>query len=418
MNSSFMATMLWLTTIGLMAGGGYGVFKYFQDFQEVGKSLTDNQSIMAMKPKDIQDKESWLSFKKDSANAGGLGTGNIVRVMPGDPYTLPKPPVETKKDDTKKEEVKAPEYKSYEEVSELVLQEFDLNIAVRSIIPGSFGLAHAHFGYGPKPKSEQNNSLVKLRPGENLRETLMSLDSKVQAAAVAKYDMTLMEIHNTHVIISYAPADVATRLEEIKADERPADGRFTFQIDDENTAAKISDVVDKVKQVEKAEPGPGGKGRLGGTGRASGSTEIDPEIGKVRDGMTKVEVPQPEKRFAPEDMKSRKIDENTYFIGGEDQDEQTYNDAAKYVSEYIDPKTGEKSGLKVSDNMPENSALRRAGAEAGDLLKSINGVPLSSLGQARKYVNEQKKAGVTNFKVVFIRNGLEQTRTFQTAQKK
>ncbi|MBI4567244.1 MAG: hypothetical protein HY719_02485 [Planctomycetes bacterium] len=69
-------------------------------------------------------------------------------------------------------------------------------------------------------------------------------------------------------------------------------------------------------------------------------------------------------------------------------------------------------GLKVM-RIPEGHVARRVGFGEGDVLKSINGRPVSNMKEAQTVAREERNAGRTTFVVVFTRKGVQQTKTFR-----
>ena len=81
-----------------------------------------------------------------------------------------------------------------------------------------------------------------------------------------------------------------------------------------------------------------------------------------------------------------------------------------------DPDTGRPAGLELK-SVPEGSMLRKRGYESGDVLRSVNGVPVTSKAQAMAYLKGEGK-GLTRYVVEFERRGKIMTQTYNVRQER
>ncbi len=118
-------------------------------------------------------------------------------------------------------------------------------------------------------------------------------------------------------------------------------------------------------------------------------------------------------RFSYED--TTEVRKNQFQVG--------YKDAANFnenwsnilsgevrTRPYRDPKTGRYAGIQVSDIAP-GSIVSRHGLEAGDIVKSINGDPVSSTQEAISYVKTNSET-TRHWEVVVERQGRDVTLTY------
>ncbi|MCK6440131.1 MAG: hypothetical protein L6Q71_08020 [Planctomycetes bacterium] len=105
------------------------------------------------------------------------------------------------------------------------------------------------------------------------------------------------------------------------------------------------------------------------------------------------------------------------FKGLEDWRSKPFQDLAGYLSTRID-KDGYPTGLQISDDLPEDHILYRAGFRGGDVVKSINGTPISEIQMAKNYVMKLRDEGVTAFVIGFERNFADRTKFIRVVGEK
>ena len=108
--------------------------------------------------------------------------------------------------------------------------------------------------------------------------------------------------------------------------------------------------------------------------------------------------------------------QNHYVLGTEDTAYLAENYPAVLTNDlryktHVDPNTGRRDGIEIQTVRP-GSIAERHGAQPGDILKSINGHPVSSDQEAMSFVrNNQDK--YTSWEVEILRLGRTVTLTFQ-----
>ena len=112
---------------------------------------------------------------------------------------------------------------------------------------------------------------------------------------------------------------------------------------------------------------------------------------------------------------SRKIDDDTWFIGTKEKDRIT-SDYEKLWSEVTwsvqRHKEDRRQYLMVS-KIPEGSLAKERGLEEGDLLRSINGRPIVNKSSVFQYFEENPSFRI--YRVEIERRGKRMTRVFQVA---
>lgn len=123
----------------------------------------------------------------------------------------------------------------------------------------------------------------------------------------------------------------------------------------------------------------------------------------------------PERRGYVAPTQTELIGKNTYRLGTEDVT-QIGEDYARILSEEVrtrvhrDPNTGRPDGVELTQ-VAESSVASRHGARAGDVIKSINGHPVTSKSEALAFVKNNKDM-YDKWEVVVSNLGQERTVTF------
>jgi PDZ domain len=143
----------------------------------------------------------------------------------------------------------------------------------------------------------------------------------------------------------------------------------------------------------------GGVGLPGADGDAPspGSSEPDPVV--ARDEPKPVEVRPGVWEWSKDDAKWFESDNHVESV----------RQSIK-VQPWKNPESGRYEGVKISKVKP-NSYLARRGAKKGDILVSINGVPVSSREGVINYIRKNGESQ-TQFTVKLIRNGQPKTLTY------
>lgn len=118
----------------------------------------------------------------------------------------------------------------------------------------------------------------------------------------------------------------------------------------------------------------------------------------------------------PDFPDTRQVDDAVWAIGPEEVEhvQQRVDDIIDELRprQYTDPDTGERH-VRLT-NVPSGSYAARRGFQSGDILKSINGVSVSSREEAIDYVRANPNE--PQYRVVILRVGREQTLTYRNPQ--
>lgn len=118
-------------------------------------------------------------------------------------------------------------------------------------------------------------------------------------------------------------------------------------------------------------------------------------------------------------QKSVEIEENTWLIGTEDAQRLGEN-YGKIIAEETDyrkhrnPRTGEYDGIELKEVKP-GGIIASHGAQAGDIIKSINGNSVTSPAEAITYIKNHKDE-CTTWTVVIENKGRERTMVIKSPQ--
>lgn len=110
------------------------------------------------------------------------------------------------------------------------------------------------------------------------------------------------------------------------------------------------------------------------------------------------------------------IRRNTYAVGTEDA-ERIGNDYASIIaqvgqSRHRNPSTGQYDGIEVK-TVPPNSIAAAHGVKSGDVIKSINGQPVTSVQEAIQYAKNNSDK-YTTWEIVISNKGAERTMFYET----
>jgi membrane-associated protease RseP (regulator of RpoE activity) len=93
------------------------------------------------------------------------------------------------------------------------------------------------------------------------------------------------------------------------------------------------------------------------------------------------------------------------------------DDLAKYAK-VVHDREGRPLGIQISDDIPDDNAVIARGGRKGDIIKAINGKPVTSMSDVRRIVREDYNAGVEEFTVTYERDGVPGTKIFKAPAKK
>jgi hypothetical protein len=110
---------------------------------------------------------------------------------------------------------------------------------------------------------------------------------------------------------------------------------------------------------------------------------------------------------------------DTWRLGTEDFARPEVLDEMARYARVVQDAQGKAIGIQITDDVPEDSVLVRRGGRRGDIIKSINGNPVTSVAQARAigrklYVDQ----GVLDFEVGYERDGVPGVKRFKLPPKK
>lgn len=108
---------------------------------------------------------------------------------------------------------------------------------------------------------------------------------------------------------------------------------------------------------------------------------------------------------------------DTWTLGTNDFANVNTDELAKFAKVVYD-RSGKPLGIQISDEIPENNTVITRGGRRGDIIKSINGQPVTSMADVRGIVRKQYNDGVTKFVVEFERDGVPGTKTIIAPQNK
>jgi PDZ domain len=153
-----------------------------------------------------------------------------------------------------------------------------------------------------------------------------------------------------------------------------------------------------------------------------GTEAFDPQTEIVTVGPDGVRYPTPhdiptaQRALRPPPGTTQRIGPGHYRLGEEDT-KVIGEDYPRFVNEirprrHRDPQTGRYDGIEISE-VPAGSMAERHGAEAGDVIKSINGHPVTSPAEAIAYA--KNNAGkYERWEIVVERRGKEMTIVYES----
>lgn len=232
--------------------------------------------------------------------------------------------------------------------------------------------------------ADAGNASIVLTVGMNFPKRFGAVqDAKLKALAAKDYNIKGIE-----------PDKVLVEGPSIK---RPAK-RFTVEL------KFTSAIAGKIKAPDIKD-----FGKPSGTGGASGGALPTPPA----DTSKPVEaVPDTRPKESAYDEKT-----DSWLIGTDDYMNVNTDDFVQYAKTVVDEK-GEPIGIQISDDIPEDNVVVKRGGKKGDIIKSINGVKVTSMADVRRTVREQYNSGTTEFEVLFEREGVPQRKMFKVPQKK
>jgi hypothetical protein len=130
-------------------------------------------------------------------------------------------------------------------------------------------------------------------------------------------------------------------------------------------------------------------------------------------------IPVPRVAFDRKAERTFAVDSNTFQIGVLDAQElgQNYAEilAAQPLVDHRDPTTGKRDGIQLLE-VKQNSVAAQYGLGTGDIIKSINGHPVTSQQEAITFVKNNKDV-YDKWEVVIVSKGREKTIVYYPPQK-
>lgn len=363
-----LAMLVWLANLVLFGGGGLLGYKIYSEI--TADRASDTRTISEMKSK--QKREDWLakSSAKEAQQQQDFASDKLSMRARPKPPVKPPPPVDPPppKPDPTDEELKA-------ELQKWLNDKFTLQrilfgpptLASATVIAKDAGNAslriHTTMHFATFFKDTKDKSLEKLKA----------------------LDMTCIEIK---------------------------EDRLVFKAPSVNSNAKFRN---KFFEVELTFPANTFKPiTLGGEARAL----TPPPSG------TKIEIPKeipPDPRVEIEDTrpKASVYDQanDTWTLGTDDYVNINVDELAKYAKVVHDAE-GKPLGIQISEEIPEDNVVLGRGGRRGDIIKAINGKPVTSMSDVRRVVRQDYDAGVEEFTVEYERDGLPGRKIFKAPKKK
>ena len=140
--------------------------------------------------------------------------------------------------------------------------------------------------------------------------------------------------------------------------------------------------------------------------------KVDPDSA-MRPGI--IAIPQGRRGVAWRPAQTTQIGSDTYQIGSQDATDLSENYAHVLANEvrhrrHRDPKTGKFDGVEIQSVTPGSIAARHGAAE-GDVIKSINGHPVTSVSEAITFAKNHE-GEYSAWEVVISNRGVERTVTY------
>ncbi len=405
MKTSPIAVLLWIATLGVVAGGAYFVFSTDRDLKSQMNAFRANADSYRSKPAETWDdlkqrEDAVIDFLGVALTTGNPGVVPVVRPTPG-PGDGGGP-------------VRPVEVNLIPILDNLTKQ---LETMIKPQPPGFY----YNDGVSMHAEVKVGGAAGKVFLYEGL--DLITLKG---AADQKNLDLIVIhEIHPTTIVVAGMGPQLRSEIEKAKATEQ-GQGHLRAQVDagkllllDTNEYVaifKISTGVGEQKttledMISKAVTPDDKKVSTGGPRPAPGAGDTaTTELPKPTAFET---IDKEEPKPTVQVTESKELEDGSWQLGTDVLNEATFNDLIQYAETSVDA-NGQPNGLRISSKLPadNSNAAYRMGARAGDVIKSINGIPVRNMGEIRAVVSRQRNEGVTRFVVTGERNGVPQTRTF------
>ncbi|MCC6464764.1 MAG: hypothetical protein IT463_05435 [Planctomycetes bacterium] len=360
-----LAALIWLTNLGLLGGGGFLGYHVYS----TAKAEQDDtyQRVQAPKPK--EQRVSWLATGAQAASAGHqdlLLDKLSPRVRPkkvesGPVVKVPDPlPVKEPTDD----ELKA-------ELQKWVNEKFSL----LRILSGPPSLASA-----VAVAKDAGNASVRLTTNMHF-PTVYAKAKDANLKKLAGMDITVLEIQPDKVLIKGAAVNPKYK-------------------------SKYFEVEMLINAALLKRPSSDSVGRPGGTG----PKVLETPPGPMPDPTAEVEDPRPRESVYDSET-------DCWTLGTDDYKNINTDELAKYAK-VVHDKDGKPLGIQISEEAPDDNVVLARGGRRGDIIKAINGQPVTSMADVRRIVRTQYNEGKEEFTVDYERDGQPGRKIFRAPRKK
>jgi hypothetical protein len=404
MKSSPVAALLWIATLGVVAGGAYFVISTDRQFRTEREEVAALGATYRAAPADTWDdlkqrEDAVINFVNVALTPGAPGVIPVVRPLPG-PGDNAGPP-------------KPVEVNLIPILDALGKQ---LETMIKPQPPGFFFNNSASMQAAVKIGAADGK--VFLYEGLDLTSIKGASDQKA-------FELIVVQEIQPSVIVVAATAE-QLRAEIVKA-ETTEQGRghlqaqidagkvlrldngevvaiFRIETGDNSVGQSLDDMISRAVTPEN-------KLAPGGPRPAAGANNATTELPKPEEF-----VPLPKEEPAPANVEivpSRQLEDGSWELGSDVLNQATLDDLSQYAETSTDA-NGQQNGIRIGSKLPadNSNAAYRMGARPGDVIKAINGVPVRNMPEIRAVVSRQRNEGVTRFVVSGERNGVPTTQTF------
>jgi hypothetical protein len=363
-----LALLVWLATFGVLVGGGAVGYKVWTGITESRSSAYDR----AGNPQLQQNRVEWQSVvasEKPEDIRAFRGAMLTPRPRPRPATERPPPPPPPPPQERSDEELR-------KEVEEWVNREFKL----LRIYDARQRVAIVTLNGVPTPLS--------LFAGMTFKEDLAFISHDKIKTLREKDNISIVD-----VVIVHGQMNQDHVIFRLPARDPKYEERF-FEV-----PLRMPEGVGR--QVTPSQ--------FGRSVAGTGVGRVTPPNTGARPSDTTVETPPP-----PTPPTQSTFDEatNTWNLGTEDYMNIDVDELARHARAVYDS-SGRPIGIQIADTLPEGSVVSQRGGRRGDIIKSINGVPVRAMADVRRIVREQYNAGTVEFDVIFERDGDERRQTFR-----
>ncbi|MCK6438797.1 MAG: hypothetical protein L6Q71_01190 [Planctomycetes bacterium] len=404
MRKSPLPTVLWVTNLALLAGGGYLAFDFYSDQKSERESLDArlrDKNIMKIDPP-----ETWESLKNKNTSI----SFKPVNIMPG-----PASKIETviSGGGTTKPIDEGVDFKKIRDnIEKEVASKFSVIRVVKmpDVLASVEGL-RSWVALELKGKGFDGMEMA-VEKGTNIQAKFPKDDNPDYGTQISNtMDAIITEINGNYIILAVTTKELTEaikttppeKIEKLDKKLQPVNGRYEITLE-----VPYEDYKDAFIGVKKT---------IGGSS-PSRLTGPDKKIDDASKQIPPVDAAADESPWdMSEENRTTKVVGDNVQLGWEDMNAGVLEAMTSYVSRQTDME-GNDVGLKFNDSLPSDSLAYRAGARGGDILKSVNGTPVTTIEAAKNLVMNLRNEGVTEFTVVFERNGAERTKFFKLPPKK